>query len=560
MSGSRQAGAKDGNALARLARAAGRRPWWWIGAWAVVFLALGAFAGRAQGVLSNGGFDVPGSQSERVVAYFQALPVRGSQPFTFLVDAPDRATASARLAAVVTAAHAAHPELIPTRQIAASRDGRTVSTVAYAALDQNGALALAGRLERQVQVADGPVRTFVLGPAATYDTFQHITTTGLARAEAITALPLVLVLLALFGAAVAASVPLLQAVVAVAITFGITYFVASETEVSIFATTMISMIGIGVAVDYTLFVLARFREELGHGAEVADAVATAMRTSGTAVVFSGITVILSLLSILLVPVRAVQSMAAAAATVTLVSVLAAATFLPALLHLVGRRVDRLRIGRRGAGPADGGAFWAALRRPHHAPPGARVRARRGRAARVRGADGRPATANTSLEQMPRGDPVAPARRPRRPHHRARQGARGCGLDPPAAARGPRRAPRGGRAAARRGGAARPRRHDRDGRARRSRAGRDRPDAARSRGPRGDAPARPARASAGGARRGRERASRRSTSAGVSAFQRDLNDEVGDDILEGDRRPSSCSRTSCCSCSCAACCCRSRPSS
>jgi len=100
----------DDNALALVSRIAGRRPWWWIGAWAVDFVALGAFAGRAQGVLSNGGFDVPGSQSERVVAYFQALPVRGSQPFTFLVDAPDRGTASARLAAVVAAAHAAHPE------------------------------------------------------------------------------------------------------------------------------------------------------------------------------------------------------------------------------------------------------------------------------------------------------------------------------------------------------------------------------------------------------------------------------------------------------------------
>jgi RND superfamily putative drug exporter len=394
------------NALARLARLAGRRPWWWIGAWAAVFLALGAFAGRAQGVLSNGGFDVPGSQSERVVNYFQHLPVRGSQPFTFLVDAPDRGTAAARLAAVVAATHAAHPELVPTGQVATSPDGRTASTVAYAALDQNGALALAGKLKQQVQVVAGPVRTFVLGPAATYDTFQHITTTGLARAEAITALPLVLVLLALFGAAVAASVPLLQAVVAVAITFGITYFVASETEVSIFATTMISMIGIGVAVDYTLFVLARFREELGRGAEVADAVATAMRTSGTAVVFSGVTVILSLLSILLVPVRAVQSMAAAAATVTLVSVLAAATFLPALLHLLGRRVERLRIGRRRTThPAAGSPFWRRFvaRIMHHPVIAFALAA----GALVLCATPSLAleTANTSVEQIPRGDPV-----------------------------------------------------------------------------------------------------------------------------------------------------------
>src|SRR6185312_12360188 len=135
-----------------------------------------------------------------------------------------------------------------------------------------------------------------------------------------------------------------------------------------YATTMVTMIGIGVAVDYSMFVLARFRDELEDGAVVERAVATAMRTSGTAVVFSGITVIVSLASIWIVPVRAVQSMALAAIMVVAVTIAATLTLLPALLAIVGRRVNAGRIGRRrSTSPASTG-FWqrwtaGVMRRP-----------------------------------------------------------------------------------------------------------------------------------------------------------------------------------------------------
>jgi uncharacterized membrane protein YdfJ with MMPL/SSD domain len=121
---------------------------------------------------------------------------------------------------------------------------------------------------------------------------------------------------------------------------------------------MVSMIGIGVAVDYSMFVLARFREELQAGAEPDAAVDTAMRTSGTAVVFSGLTVVLALLALWLVPVRAIQSMAAGAMMVVAVAVLASSTLLPALLHLLGRRIDRGRVRRPSRAQLDrSNAFW-----------------------------------------------------------------------------------------------------------------------------------------------------------------------------------------------------------
>ncbi len=208
----------------------------------------------------------------------------------------------------------------------------------------------------------------MLGQGAVYATFQHVTQRDLQSAETI-GLPIVLViLLALFGAAVAAALPLVLGIVSVVITLAVVRLLAAEVEISVYAESMVSMIGLGVAVDYSLFVLARFREELAGGTSREDAVVQAMRTSGRAVVFSGLTVLVSLGTVWIVPVRAVQSMAAASMLVVAVAVLAAATLLPALLHLLGPDVDRWRVPFVGTGEPAGGAFWhrmtgAVMRRP-----------------------------------------------------------------------------------------------------------------------------------------------------------------------------------------------------
>jgi RND superfamily putative drug exporter len=388
--------------LVRVARASGRRPWLFVAVWVVALAALGPLAGQTQSRLSNGGFEVPGSQSERLQAFFNARKDAGSQPFTFLAAAGDASAATVALDDLVRRVRRVHPELVFRADRASSPDGRTRAAFAFAPVDQDRALLLAAALKREVQRPAGALRTFVLGPAATYDTFQHITTSGLARAELIAALPLVVVLLVLFGAVVAASLPLMLAVAAVTITTGVTYLFAVQTEVSIFASTMISMIGIGVAVDYSMFILARFREELEGGAAREEAVVTAMRTSGSAVVFSGITVIVSLLSILLVPVRAIQSMAAAAAGVTLVAVLAAATLLPAVLHLLGPRVNRLRVGRRRAAAAP---FWGRWVRGVMARPVRSLIASAGLLLVLAAPALDLRTANTSVEQIPSNDTI-----------------------------------------------------------------------------------------------------------------------------------------------------------
>jgi uncharacterized membrane protein YdfJ with MMPL/SSD domain len=344
--------------IGRVCRVAVQRRRLAVSAWVALLLIALPFSGMAQGVLSSGGFDVPGSQSLRVIDYLNAQRGRGAYTFTFLIDAPSAADAGRRAAQVSAEVRAKHSQLhLRPAESAASPDGRTITLVGSAAVDQNHALDLARELKGDLQVTTGSTRTFLLGSASNYATFQKITEKDLQQAEALSSPVILIVLLVLFGALVAALLPALLGLFSVVITFALVYGVASHTEVSIYATTMVTMIGIGVAVDYSMFVLARYREELDGGRAVEAAVLNAMRTSGTAVVFSGLTVIVSLASIWIVPVRAVQSMALAAIMVVAVTLLATVSLLPALLAIVGRNVNRGRLRPRSPADRGGSAFW-----------------------------------------------------------------------------------------------------------------------------------------------------------------------------------------------------------
>src|SRR6185503_3817707 len=356
--------------IATVSGAAVRRRRWFVAAWIVLLLIALPFSGKAQGVLSSGGFDVPGSQSEKVIGYLNSQTGGGAYAFTFLIAAPNAQQAAAREAQVRSDVARQFPQVRLRKDVAASPDKATVALTGYARVDQNKSRERSRKLKDAMQVTDGPPRTSLLGASANYATFQQITEGDLRQAETLSSPVLLIVLLVLFGAVVAALLPALLGLFSVVITFAGVYAVASATEVSVYATTMVTMIGIGVAVDYSMFVLARFRDELEDGEDVEGAVATAMRTSGTAVVFSGITVIVSLASIWIVPVRAVQSMALAAIMVVAVTIAATVTLLPALLAIVGRRVNSGGIGRRrrsSTSPASSG-FWqrwtaGVMRRP-----------------------------------------------------------------------------------------------------------------------------------------------------------------------------------------------------
>ena len=206
----------------------------------------------------------------------------------------------------------------------------------------------------------GAVPLHLVGPSALWAGLQQLSKEDLEQAEGI-GLPIVLiVLLAVFGSLAAAALPLALGIGSVVVTGAVVFFLSRVYGMSIFVTNMASMLGIGVAVDYSLFILARYREELHLGRSPDDARRVALRTSGMAVAFSGVTVIVALAGLFLVDAKVVHSMAIGAIVVVAIAVMAAVTLLPALIGLLGRRayepgkvVGRVFGRRREAKPGQG---------------------------------------------------------------------------------------------------------------------------------------------------------------------------------------------------------------
>ncbi|WP_340539833.1 MMPL family transporter [Nocardioides sp. GXZ039] len=221
----------------------------------------------------------------------------------------------------------------------------------------------------EAMVAGSPLTTQVGGSEAVDLSIQEQVPADIARAETI-AMPLLLIaLLLVFGSVVAASMPLLIGTFAVLGAFTLLRVIAMFTEVSIFSLNIITILGLGLAIDYGLFVVGRFREELHRGRSVEDAVQRTMETAGRMVVISGVLVTLALSGLLLFPQVLLRSLGMGGAAAVLFAMLASLTVLPAILAMLGHRVDAWRIpwtGRRSAAAVETDAVsgrWASL--AHH---------------------------------------------------------------------------------------------------------------------------------------------------------------------------------------------------
>ncbi|HUZ84090.1 MAG TPA: MMPL family transporter, partial [Gaiellales bacterium] len=202
---------------------------------------------------------------------------------------------------------------------------------------------------------------YVTGPPAVYADIQTATSSDLRRAETVGVPAALLVLVAAFGTLVAASIPLVVGGVAVLCTLGLLYLVALHAPLSIFVLNIATMLGLGVGVDYALLAVSRFREELRAGRDVGEAVARTVATAGRAIAFSGVAVLIGLSGLWVFGLRVLSSMAAGGSLVVAVSALAAITLLPALLGMVGPRVERGAVlPRRWRRGEHGGAGWARL--------------------------------------------------------------------------------------------------------------------------------------------------------------------------------------------------------
>ncbi|HMK93758.1 MAG TPA: MMPL family transporter, partial [Thermoleophilia bacterium] len=187
------------------------------------------------------------------------------------------------------------------------------------------------------------LQALITGTASINSDFSHTATSDLRTGETLGMPIALIILLIVFGTLVAAALPIALALIAITLAVALTAFLGHLFSVSIFAVNMITLIGLAVGIDYSLFIVSRFREELGHGRSTIDAIAVAGGTAARAVFFSGLTVVLALLGLLIVPTNIFVSLGAGAILVVSMAVLAALTLLPAVLGLLGPRVNRLKV-------------------------------------------------------------------------------------------------------------------------------------------------------------------------------------------------------------------------
>jgi RND superfamily putative drug exporter len=370
-------------AMDRLSGLVERRRLVVVGIWIAALVAAVPFSLKQTDHLTSGGFTVPGSGSDRAdraldgfdgVQRNQLAAVLAIQPKT---SQRDIRAALHRVDAAVRRVD--HVRLAPTAgSPPLARSGATRVAIVPLRLSgsEDEAANAASDLRHELGAGDGPrggVEPHLVGQQALWAGMQDLSKHDLQSAES-AGFPIVLIiLLGVFGSLAAAALPLALGFGSVMLTGAAIYFLSQSTEMSVFVTNVASMIGIGVAVDYSLFVLARYREEIHGGASRADARRTAMRTSGVAVAFSGVTVLISLAGLFLVDSTTIRSMAMGAIVVVAISILGAVTLLPALMSLIGRRAyargrlatiaalvlrgRRSQRRRRGRSDPDRPSFW-----------------------------------------------------------------------------------------------------------------------------------------------------------------------------------------------------------
>ncbi|BBU24895.1 transmembrane transport protein MmpL11 [Mycobacterium xenopi] len=301
------------------------------------------------GHLTGGGFEVAGSQSLFVHDQLEDhYPDQGASPLA-LVAAPRADATYADMNDAVAllkriAAEVPSVSVVPDARQPAPQPDRPYVVSLRLDFNNTGASDVARKLRQKVGVNgdkpgtidNGRVRLYVIGQGALSTAAAGNTKHDIAAAERWNLPIILIVLLAVFGSLAAAAIPLALGICTVAITMGLVYLLSTYTTMSVFVTSTVSMFGIALAVDYSLFILMRFREELRAGRQPQQAIDAAMGTSGLAVVLSGMTVVASLTGIYLIDTPALASMATGAILAVAVAMLTSATLTPAVLATFGR--------------------------------------------------------------------------------------------------------------------------------------------------------------------------------------------------------------------------------
>lgn len=329
----------------------------WVLAVAGLFLAVGGVWGTGVfGAMVSSGFEDPGSESAAALERVQDSVGRDEADVVVLYRDRDGATVeSPAFRADVESHLSGLPESLVTGVTTTwsagaggaallSEDGRSTYAVVHVVGDDEDARMEAYEaLEPSLRDAPDGLVVRLGGNEAIASDITTQVGEDIARAETIS-LPIVLVLLVIvFGGLTAASLPLAIGGLAILGSFTMLRLLSLATDVSIFAVNIVTMLGLGLAIDYALFVISRFREELHSGKTTEQALVRTMATAGRTVAFSGITVAISLASLLLFPQVFLRSMGFGGMAAVLVAMVGALTVLPALLAVLGHRVDSLRV-------------------------------------------------------------------------------------------------------------------------------------------------------------------------------------------------------------------------
>jgi uncharacterized membrane protein YdfJ with MMPL/SSD domain len=364
--------------FARLGSFMYRFRWYVLVAWLVILGVCGAFAPKAVDVLQSGGIEAPGSDSSiasgllagefNVSALNNVAIVLSSDSLTIddqefedqVVDAGKRVRGVDGVTRVVTY----YGTLLPTL---VSEDEHT--TIVFASLkgDEGEAQTYVEGVREALE--ETSLEHYVTGAAAVNHDFQETSEKDLKRAEVLTAGLVLLLLLFTFRTLVAALVPLVLGAAAVVSATAVLYLIGSLADTSIFALNIASMIGLGLAIDFSLIVVSRFREELKKHQDPQLATAITMATAGRSIVYSGITVMLAMLVLtLMVDLMVIRSISLGVMLVAATALIAGVTLLPAVLGLLNHRLERLRVIPKGKPKPEEQGFWyrfshAVMRRP-----------------------------------------------------------------------------------------------------------------------------------------------------------------------------------------------------
>jgi RND superfamily putative drug exporter len=323
-----------------------------LGAWVIVALVLGFFAPKVEHALSGAGWEATGSESVEVrQAIDEEFGGMSSSALMVVMSSPDRTwqdpefrSAISEVASTLDSSPDVTAVVTPGNGGWISEDGKTVVVQAGAASDPNQMVRAADDLKVELNSLDtAGVDVSLTGASGMWSDFNEANKEAMIKSELIS-WPVTLIILVLaFGSLVAAGLPLMLTILGLVAAAGTLFLGTQFVDISIWAMNFALMFALALGIDYALFIVYRFRGALTDSAGPVEAIETTMDTAGKAVLFSGLTVLISLSAVMLVPSPAFRSMSAGIMISVAFVLLASLTLLPAVLAKLGPRINKLSL-------------------------------------------------------------------------------------------------------------------------------------------------------------------------------------------------------------------------